>query len=151
MRALSSQQEFRLTILHIRISGGSSSLMRATKSGTPGLSLMSFMETTFPAAWTPASVLAARPRLTWRGYVHISVGNEQPHTDLGGVVCIVLRHTANLDQRVEQGAFNGAYFLVGWLTLGKTETRDEQPVTRTLKGNGDVLLHSAISSTTETY
>lgn len=39
-----------LTILHSRISGGSSSLMRATKFGTPGILLMSFMETTFPAA-----------------------------------------------------------------------------------------------------
>ena len=53
-----------LKILHKRISGGSSSLILLTRSGTPGIILMSFMDTTFPAACTPASVRAALPNLT---------------------------------------------------------------------------------------
>lgn len=51
-------------MLQILISGGSSSFIRATRSGTPGMALMSFIDTTFPAAWTPASVRAARASLT---------------------------------------------------------------------------------------
>jgi hypothetical protein len=37
--------------------------MRAAMSGTPGTSIIILRETTFPAAWTPASVRAARARL----------------------------------------------------------------------------------------
>jgi hypothetical protein len=38
------------TMLHKRISGGSSSLTRVTRSGTPGTDVIIFIETRFPAA-----------------------------------------------------------------------------------------------------
>lgn len=59
-------------MLQSLISGGSSSLIRPTRSLTPGIVVMSFIETTLPAACTPASVRAALPSLTFVGLSELS-------------------------------------------------------------------------------
>lgn len=51
---------------HMRMSGGRNELMCAVMSGIPGIAVMSLSETMLPAAWTPASVRAARARETWQ-------------------------------------------------------------------------------------
>ena len=50
----------KLTYPQTRIAGGSCSLMDVTRSSTPGIVMIILRETTFPTAWTPASVRAAR-------------------------------------------------------------------------------------------
>lgn len=60
------------TKFHSRISGGSSALICATRSGTPGMAVIIFIDTKFPAACTPASVRAARWKLTLAGLSALS-------------------------------------------------------------------------------
>lgn len=62
---------------HSLIVGGRKELICATRSGTPGTSIMTLMLTTLPAAWTPASVRAARWRsLCGRRSADNAIGNR---------------------------------------------------------------------------
>ena len=55
------------TIFHTWMSDGRLLLTAATRLSTPGGEVISFMFTTLPAAWTPASVRAALARETFTG------------------------------------------------------------------------------------
>ena len=75
------------------------------------MTVMSLSDITFPAAWTPASVRAARFRPTF----HESIRDQETnvlHAHLDWIICIILRNGSGRDQRFEQNPFNGGQF---WL------------------------------------
>src|SRR5277367_3459942 len=68
----------RRTYPQTRISGGSSLLMPSTISLIPGTFTIIFIDTRLPAACTPVSVRAARPRLTFEGVLQYQ--SEKMHS-----------------------------------------------------------------------
>ena len=96
-----------------RISGGRSSLTASTTSGTSGISVINFMDTRFPAACTPASVRAARPRLTFVGLSALSDDTAPTRTSASN----------NTPSIVRASGWLRAAFCQYWGVLQKTEER----------------------------
>lgn len=66
-------------------------------SRTPGIVIIILSDTTLPAAWTPASVLAARAKPTWEQDESGSDRNVSNKRHFCRIICIVLRHGPNFD------------------------------------------------------